>query len=86
LAGGEGIQTAWPREDKALSFHEIEEIQLRLNLKGHNPGPNDGKMGSKTREAIRTWQLEQGLAGDGYANKDFLELLRKNAKIKLKTK
>lgn len=85
LGGGESIQTAWPREDKALSFYEIEEIQLRLSLRGHDPGPNDGKMGSKTREAIRTWQLEQGLAGDGYANHKLLEQLRENAKIEFKT-
>ena len=85
LGGGESIQTAWPREDEALSFYEIEEIQLRLSLKGHDPGPNDGKIGSKTREAIRTWQLEQGLAGDGYANKKLLAQLRENAKIELKS-
>ena len=85
LGGGESIQTAWPREDKALSFYEIEEIQLRLSLKGHDPGPNDGKIGSKTREATRTWQLEQGLAGDGYVNHKLLEQLRENAKIELKT-
>ncbi len=83
LAGGEGIQTAWPREDKALSYYDIEEIQLRLSLNGHDPGPNDGKMGAKTREAIRTWQLEQGLAGDGYANKKLLKELREKAKIDL---
>ena len=83
LEGGESIQTAWPREDKALSYYEIEEIQLRLSLKGHDPGPNDGKMGAKTREAIRTWQLELGVAGDGYANKKLLEQLRENAKIEL---
>jgi len=81
LAGGESIQTAWPREDKALSYYDIEEIQLRLSLNGHDPGPNDGKMGAKTREAIRTWQLEQGLAGDGYANKKLLQELREKAKI-----
>ncbi len=83
LAGGEGIQTAWPREDKALSYYDIEEIQLRLSLNGHDPGPNDGKMGAKTREAIRTWQLEQGLAGDGYANEKLLQQLREKAKIDL---
>jgi membrane-bound lytic murein transglycosylase B len=83
LAGGESIQTAWPREDKALSYYDIEEIQLRLSLNGHDPGPNDGKMGAKTKEAIRTWQLEQGLAGDGYANEKLLQQLRENAKIDL---
>lgn len=78
LAEKEGIQIAWPREDKALSRIQIEEIQRLLNAKGHDSGKVDGKMGSMTREAIRTWQLEQGLAGDGYASENLLLLLRKN--------
>ena len=77
LAGGESIRIAWPRADKALSRIQIEEIQRRLNKAGHNAGEVDGKIGSKTREAIRTWQLEQGFAGDGYPSEALLQLLRK---------
>jgi len=77
FAGRDSIQIAWPRGDKALSHDQIKEIQLRLTIAGHDPGEADGKIGSKTREAIRTWQLEQGLAGDGYANSELLELLIK---------
>jgi len=77
FAGRESIQIAWPRDDKALSHEQIKEIQLRLTIAGHDPGEADGKIGSKTREAIRTWQLEQGLAGDGYANSELLQLLIK---------
>lgn len=76
LAGKEGIQIAWPRDDKALSRDQIEQIQRLLNAKGHDSGKVDGKIGSKTREAIRTWQLEQGLAGDGYASQNLLLLLK----------
>lgn len=77
FAGGESNQIAWPRGDKALSHSEITEIQLRLTIAGHDPGKADGMIGSKTREAIRTWQLEQELAGDGYADSKLLELLIK---------
>ncbi len=80
LGGGESIRIAWPREDKALSHEQIKEIQMRLNLANHNSGFADGKIGSKTREAIRTWQLENGYAGDGYANLALLKNLQKNAK------
>ncbi len=73
---GETNQIAWPRDDKALSRAQIKEIQLRLAVAGHDPGEADGKIGSKTREAIRTWQLEHDLPGDGYANLELLELLR----------
>ncbi len=80
LAGGESIQIAWPRGDPALSRFQIEEIQRLLTEAGHDPGGVDGKIGSLTREAIRTWQLEQGLAGDGYASVALLELLKKLSK------
>lgn len=77
LAGGEGIQRAWPRDEKALSRDQIIEIQQALLKAGHDPGKIDGKIGANTREAIRTWQLEQGLPGDGYANLDLLKRIRK---------
>jgi len=81
LVDGKKIQKLWPRKDAALSRYQIEEIQMRLNLEGHNPGKVDGKIGPKTREAIRTWQMEQGLPGDGYANLLLLNDL-KSKKIK----
>ena len=65
LSGGESIRIAWPRDDKALSSEQIKEIQMLLNQKNHNAGVVDGMVGSKTREAARTWQLENGFAGDG---------------------
>ncbi len=82
FAGGESNQIAWPRENKALSHTQITEIQLRLTIAGHDPGKADGKIGAKTREAIRTWQLEQGLPGDGYADLSLLRLLRAEAEEK----
>lgn len=84
FADGESIQIAWPRENKALNHSQITEIQLRLTIAGHDPGLADGKIGTKTREAIRTWQLEKSLQGDGYANKDLLEQLITDAKNKAK--
>ena len=76
FAGGDKIITPWPTADIVLSHDQIVEIQMNLNLSGHNAGLADGKVGAKTREAIRTWQLEQGYAGDGYANLELLILLR----------
>ena len=77
---GNRIRATWPIKDKALSTIEVKEIQKILNSQGHNLGNVDGKIGSKTREAIRTWQLENGFAGDGYANRNLLLQLRLNAK------
>ena len=76
LSGGESIRIGWPRDDKALSTEQIKQIQTLLNKNNHNAGIVDGKVGSKTREATRTWQLENGFAGDGYINLDLLEKLK----------
>ena len=81
LATGEKIRASWPISDLALSRYEVEEIQMRLNLEGYNPGLADGKIGPKTREAIRVWQVENGYAGDGYANSRLLKLLRNKKNI-----
>ncbi len=82
FSGGDKIMTAWPIADAALSHDQVVEIQMHLNLAGHSAGLADGKVGAKTREAIRTWQLEHGYAGDGYANLELLILLRNNKTIK----
>ena len=79
LDSGEKIKTLWPISDKVLSRYEIEEIQMRLNLEGYSPGLADGKIGSKTREAVRAWQVEHGYSGDGYPNLKLLNLLRKKS-------
>ncbi len=82
LSGGESIRIAWPRDDKALSSDQVKEIQTRLNESNHNSGVVDGKVGSKTREAVRTWQLENSFAGDGYVSIDLLKKLQSNVKTK----
>ena len=84
LATGEKIKASWPVSDLALSRYEVEEIQMRLNLEGYSPGLADGKIGPKTREAIRAWQVEHGYAGDGYANLQLLNLLRKKSSSRSK--
>lgn len=73
------IQGAWPIQDIALSITQIKEIQSLLNVYGHNVGDVDGMIGTKTREAIRTWQLENDFSGDGYANLSLLNRLKKNS-------
>ena len=39
-------------------------------------GETDGKLGSKTRDAVRQFQLIRGLVPDGYANWAVLKELR----------
>lgn len=44
---------------------DIKAIQTQLQALGYDPGPLDGKMGNKTRHAIKQFQQNKGLAVDG---------------------
>ena len=48
----------------------------RLLVLGHYQGDTDGKFGSKTREAVRNFQLKRGIVADGYADVALLRELR----------
>jgi len=43
----------------------IRDIQLALKAAGFDPGTTDGKMGPRTKAAVRDFQLAHGLDGDG---------------------
>ena len=47
-------------------------MQEILAQKGYNIGTPDGKLGPKTRSALREFQKENNLKQDGYPNKDTL--------------
>ena len=76
IAGRAGIQGGWPRGDRALSSNEKAEIQHMLNARGFDTGGVDGKIGSKTSDAIRAYQRTRGVTADGYADTRLLALLR----------
>lgn len=49
------------------SFPElVADIQRMLSELGYRPGPVDGKMGDRTRQAIRRYQSNTGLPVDGH--------------------
>ena len=76
LAGGPPIQSAWPREDRALTLPERLELQELLKARGFDPEKLDGKIGPLTINAVRAYQKAQGLIPDGYPSPGFLERLR----------
>lgn len=43
----------------------VKEIQQALASAGYEPGPLDGKMGRKTKDAVRKFQKDSGLKADG---------------------
>lgn len=56
---------ALPEEDP-VSLKSIEQMQARLNALGFDAGKPDGLVGPQTREAVRAYQLAEGLPADGY--------------------
>lgn len=74
--GGDGaVKTAWPRDDRPLSFTERKDLQQALTERGYKPGPVDGIIGAGTRAALRAWQQDNELPADGYASAAVLEAL-----------
>jgi hypothetical protein len=74
LAGGPGVQAAWPRDLAALSRQQMQALQTALNQRGFDSGAPDGVMGPNTRSALRRYQRSIGWPADGYPT---LELLRR---------
>jgi lytic murein transglycosylase len=76
LRGGGPFVQAWPRDEQVLSRSERYEMQQRLARHGFDVGEPDGRLGSKTRSAIRAFQARAGLVPDGFASASVLERLR----------
>lgn len=76
LKGGPAIKSDWPRWDRALSFDERQEMQRKLTQQGFDTDGIDGKIGPKTINAVRDFQLSKGARPDGYASPGLLKKLR----------
>ena len=59
-----------------LNWVTRRAIQRRLQQDDFDPGPLDGLMGSRTRDAIRSWQHVQGMLPTGYLDARQAEQLR----------
>ncbi len=64
-AAANAAATAAATENAADSVGRIRQVQQALKLAGFDPGPADGRMGGRTRAAIRDFQLANGLEPDG---------------------
>jgi membrane-bound lytic murein transglycosylase B len=76
LRGGAPIVQAWPREERVLTRAERLELQQHLNRHGFDVGEPNGRLGNKTRVAVRDFQAKSGLVPDGFASAAILERLR----------
>ncbi len=75
FVGGSAIQHM-PENEQAMSIEQVRELQELLNNLGFDSGEPDGRVGSRTRSAIRAYQEQQGLPMDSYASFALLEALR----------
>ena len=73
--GGTAIQRM-PENEQAMSAPDVQALQELLNTAGFDSGEPDGRVGSRTRTAIRAYQQNKGLLMDGYASLKLLEALR----------
>jgi len=76
LRGGRAFAKAWPTDDPGLSRSERYELQERLLERGYEIGEPDGMIGPRTVEAIKAFQLSEGLSPDGYAGQRVLKALQ----------
>lgn len=76
IAGGGPIKQAWPLQDRALTYDERIELQTRLTALGFDTVKIDAKIGPLTINAVRKFQISQGLLPDGYASPRFLDRVR----------
>ncbi|MBS0427555.1 MAG: lytic murein transglycosylase [Proteobacteria bacterium] len=76
LAGGPGVQAAWPRDLVPLSRSQVNALQTALNTRGFDTGTPDGVMGPATRRGLRDWQRSVGLPADGYPTTELLQRLQ----------
>lgn len=76
LKGFGPIKTKWPRHLTPLKRSEREELQHHLTSKGFNTGGIDGRLGPKSRQAVRTYQRSIGLIPDGFVTHALLVRLR----------
>jgi len=76
LRGGESFVQAWPRQERVLTRAERYELQQHLAARGYDVGEPDGRLGGKTRNALRQFQSSVGHVPDGFASAAILERLR----------
>jgi lytic murein transglycosylase len=77
MRGDGAFVAAWPRHERVLTSAERYELQSHLARRGFDIGgePN-GRINAKSRSAIKSFQISQGVVPDGFASADLLERLR----------
>jgi membrane-bound lytic murein transglycosylase B len=77
MRGDGPFVAGWPRQERVLTSAERYELQSHLVRRGFDIGgePN-GRINAKSRNAIKNFQVSQGVVPDGFASANLLERLR----------
>lgn len=76
IGGAGSINAEWPREDRALTFKERQQMQRLLSAAGFDTKGVDGKIGPNSVAAIKGFQRANGMIPDGYASLILLKRLQ----------
>jgi membrane-bound lytic murein transglycosylase B len=72
IQGATGLKVSENTHVELYKSAELQALQEKLNNIGYDVGKPDGIWGPKSRKAIRLYQLENGLVGDGFPNRQVL--------------
>jgi len=76
IRGGDDFRRDWPEDEIRLVERHKKELQRLLTRRGYAVGAIDGKLGVKTRSAIRRFQRSKGLIADGHPSLRLIRRLR----------
>ncbi len=76
LKGKPGVQAEWPTDDPPLSRAQRRELQTKLAARGYDVGEPDGRVGQKTRDAIKAIEQSIGMPPTGRPGAKVLQALR----------
>jgi hypothetical protein len=65
-------------EETSYDIKDVRWIQQRLQQLGYYDGAVDGAVGSATRAAVKAYQLDQGLTGDGEPTAELRQFMWRN--------
>lgn len=72
---GSALETA----TQAVTRELIAKVQEQLAQIGFDPGPPDGQIGSRTTDAVKAFQKQEGLPVDGQITTELLQKLQQRA-------
>lgn len=75
IAGLGPLMTKRDFVESRMHRRDIEMLQEHLNTLGYDVGAADGLAGSRTRAALKAFQLDRGLPADGHPSQEVLDAL-----------